>query len=219
MHWGLRGQARDIAKAKYQLSGLELELKLCEIDFVYDRNIKKKKSRELSAMFEYGNITEQQYELGLLELENLSPREKKIKNLAILLKHNQITQEQYDLDLLELEELEEKDKIVKKLKLEYRHGKIDEQTYKKAMADIEQQPFVWVNECSFKPHPLTGKPSFYLDIDCNDVFIEDLKKSGYRGDKDQIIDSWLKYTFLSIVDQEMTADEINDLIQNMKSDQ
>lgn len=218
MHWGLRGQARDVAKAKYQLNGIELQYRLCEIDFIYDKNLKKKKLRELDIKHEYGHITDLEYDLELLELETLTPRDKQIKKLHIFLQHNKISQEQYDLDLLELEELEEKEKNIKKLKLEYRHGKIDEHTYKKSMANIEQQPFVWVNECSFKPHPITGKPSFYLDIDCNDVFVEDLKKAGYRGDKDQIIDSWLKYTFLTIADQEMTPDEISDLIQNMKNE-
>ena len=102
MSWGLRGLDRQKAKAKYQLEGESLELRLCEIDFIYSRDLENKKKTELFIRKKYGHLTEEEYDTALLEFDKITDLEKQRKKLFIDFKYGNINEEDYELSLLDL---------------------------------------------------------------------------------------------------------------------
>lgn len=78
-HWGLAGKTREIAKAEYELSGYDLEIKLHEInkdEFNPDVNEKRRIAIELK----HGKITRAQSDRALAEMIT----DEKTKSLALL---------------------------------------------------------------------------------------------------------------------------------------
>lgn len=93
-HWGLRGTTREIAKAEYELSGMELEMRLAEIRISDDKELK----RELLAIHRrHDRITTEQFEDRMTDLADFEDENKKtLAKLDLDLKYKRITQEKYD---------------------------------------------------------------------------------------------------------------------------
>lgn len=101
-HWGLRGKTRSIAEAEYTLSGLDLELRLIEIE---ESDPTQQELKKLRAKANAGQLTEYEFDKQACELTNPFPGQ--ARDLALLdveLKHNKLEKLQYDKQRAELME-------------------------------------------------------------------------------------------------------------------
>lgn len=100
-HWGLKGTTREIARAEYELSGVDLELKLAELKL----SPKEFSNERLAILRRHDLITVEEFEKQITELAEFEdPKKKKLAQLDIDLKYKRITQEGYDrarADILE----------------------------------------------------------------------------------------------------------------------
>lgn len=157
------------------------------------------------------NLSDYEYELAILNLDFKSDAEKKLDNYILRLnelnfKYNKIDEYTYtikNLTVLEKDELEFKKK---ELEIKYTYNKIKEIDYLKEKATLNNKPFV-----ALRPnYEETEGDDFYLEIECNDIFIDKLKKQGYTGDtKEELLDQWLKYKMIN------SFDNIDELINNV----
>ena len=92
-HWGLKKSTRDIARAEYELEGLELELRLAEIRSKDNDDLELEK---LAILRKHDRITEDEYMRKIVDLSPVDENKKKLEHLDIDLKHKKITQDQYD---------------------------------------------------------------------------------------------------------------------------
>jgi hypothetical protein len=92
-HWGLKGTTREIAKAEYELSGVDLDLRLAEIRF----DPKAFAVERLAILRRYDLITVEEFEKQVTDLAEFDdPKKKDLARLDLDLKHKKITQDQYD---------------------------------------------------------------------------------------------------------------------------
>lgn len=157
------------------------------------------------------NLSDYEYELAILNLDFKSDAEKKLDNYILRLnelnfKYNKIDEYTYtikNLIVLEKDELEFKKK---ELEIKYTYNEIKEIDYLKEKATLNNKPFV-----ALRPnYEETEGDDFYLEIECNDIFIDKLKKQGYTGDtKEELLDQWLKYKMIN------SFDNIDELINNV----
>ena len=84
-----------MAKAEYELTGLELELRLAEIQHGQEPRLLARKKLEIR--HRHGSITAEELEQGMHELEDFEDERKKlIAGIDLERKHGRITQDQYD---------------------------------------------------------------------------------------------------------------------------
>lgn len=179
--------------------------------WLMNKNSKEYKLAELDYNKKKQLITDYEYELAILNLDFTSDAEKKIDNYILRLnelefKYNKIDEYTYtikNLIVLEKDELEFKKK---ELEIKYTYNKIKEIDYLKEKATLNNKPFV-----ALRPnYEETEGDDFYLEIECNDIFIDKLKKQGYTGDtKEELLDQWLKYKMIN------SFDNIDELINNV----
>ena len=92
--WGLKGKTKEIAKAEYELSGYDLELRLLEIS-KDDIGEDKFRAKALDLKLKYGMIDQPAYKRALIDLmadETL----KKLATLELELMEGNISQLSYD---------------------------------------------------------------------------------------------------------------------------
>lgn len=66
-HWGTAGKTREIMKAEYELTGIDLDIRLLEINKdEYDKDTYTRKKWDIE--LKYNRITEQQYHRNLITL-------------------------------------------------------------------------------------------------------------------------------------------------------
>lgn len=92
--WGMTGKTREIAQAEYEYSGMELDLKLLDInkDTISDDLYKQ---RNIEIKFKYNEISESQYYRSLVELIK-DDTKRKIATLELDFKEGKITQLRYE---------------------------------------------------------------------------------------------------------------------------
>ena len=164
--WGLKGSTRAIAQAEYELTGLDLQLKLLEIKYGDDKKTYDRFKIDLEKTYKV--LDDFNYDLKRAELLNDTDIEKQMAVLDVELSHKKITQVQYD----------------------------------RRKADLLEEPWVCMPKINWDPN-VSSKTFFELDY--NDYFIDFLKKNGYEGTEDEIIDMWLNDVCISI------SEEINGL--------
>lgn len=98
-HWGLKGKTRDIAQAEYELSGLELDMRLAEIK--YD-DPKAQKLAQLDARLKHKAIDLYDYdvEYNRVRLEGDAQLDEVLLNID--LKHHRISKQEHDRKLADL---------------------------------------------------------------------------------------------------------------------
>lgn len=92
-HWGLKGSTREIAKAEYELTGMELELRLAEIRISDEAELERSK---LAIMRRYDHISLEEYDRKIIDLSPFDDTRKKLEHLALDLKSGRITQDRHD---------------------------------------------------------------------------------------------------------------------------
>lgn len=157
------------------------------------------------------NLSDYEYELAILNLDFKSDAEKKLDNYILRLnelefKYNKIDEYTYTIKNLIVMEKDELEFKKKELEIKYTYNKIKEIDYLKEKATLNNKPFV-----ALRPnYEETEGDDFYLEIECNDIFIDKLKKQGYTGDtKEELLDQWLKYKMIN------SFDNIDELINNV----
>lgn len=98
--WGLSGQDRAIAKAKYSLEGYEQEVAILQIEHKDDHN-KEYQRRYAEIRYRYNKISKDDYQLILIDLME-DDSQKKLARLEYNYKKNLITQTQYEKQLATL---------------------------------------------------------------------------------------------------------------------
>jgi hypothetical protein len=92
-HWGLKGNTREIARAEYELSGAELELRLAELRLPPGDELEKARLQILKS---HSRITEEEYTQRMIDLSPGDDRQKELARLAHDLETKKITQDQHD---------------------------------------------------------------------------------------------------------------------------
>jgi hypothetical protein len=92
-HWGLKGSTREIAKAEYELTGLDLDLRLAEIRISDEKDLEREK---LAIMRKHDLISADEYTKKVIDLAPIDDNQKKLEHLEHDLKSGKITQEQHD---------------------------------------------------------------------------------------------------------------------------
>lgn len=99
-HWGLAGKTRERAQAEYELSGLELDLRVAEIDHADD--VEKMQLAKLAVQLRHRIIDEYEHDVqhaGIVSRDEASLEE---TMLEIKLKFNRISQQEHDKALADL---------------------------------------------------------------------------------------------------------------------
>lgn len=98
-HWGLKGKTRDIAQAEYELSGLELDMRLAEI---HHDDPKAQKLAQLDARLKHKAIDLYDYdvEYNRVRLEGDAQLDEVLLNID--LKHHRISKQEHDRKLADL---------------------------------------------------------------------------------------------------------------------
>jgi len=92
-HWGLKGTTREIARAEYELSGADLEIRLAELRSEPEDFPKKR----LEILRRHGLMTVEEFDSQMTELGEFDdPKKKALAKLDLDLKYERITRERYD---------------------------------------------------------------------------------------------------------------------------
>lgn len=160
--WGLKGKTRERARIEYYIEDpYSLEHALLELDH------------------KFGDITEEAFKIGEIELE------RKFKYSSDI---------DCDTEILKIKrgssELSEVDFEIGMLDIAKRRGDVTTQQYERQLADIKDEPYIEVIETDFDPtKPEKGSFTF----DWNDRFIDELKKAGYgiaSSSETDLIEEW-----------------------------
>lgn len=91
--WGLRGKTREIAQAEYELDGIDLNIRLAEIEHGKDSSAAK--TLKLDKELKSATINEYEYDKKLAELE-VDDTKKALELLRIEFKHSKITKNEFE---------------------------------------------------------------------------------------------------------------------------
>jgi hypothetical protein len=92
--WGLKGKTREIAQAEYELTGMDLDLKLIDIEYKTDP---ERQSREkLKVLKNYGKLTQSEYEYEVLKYEISDSIKREMAVLDLDLKNKKIDAHLYE---------------------------------------------------------------------------------------------------------------------------
>lgn len=212
--WGMKGKARKIAEAEYNLQGYELEHELLCIkidEYTEDEFLRK----EAVIKLKYGKITEYEHKYALVRLiKDIHEREIAIAQLEF--ESNRITDTEYRRRMANLiRDEEQKSKML--LELDYKEHLIGEQEYNKRLATLNGEPWISVLNMDFnKAISLEGS----FELDWNDLFIEKLEKEGYTGPSpDNIVNQWFMTLCRNIAMEEFdgTGDFTGDSQANLEA--
>jgi len=92
--WGLKGKTRQIAQAEYELSGIELQSRLLEINHGDDP--KAMAALKLEMEKKLGMIDDYSYDRQKVDISDKEDTEKQISLLEVDLAHGKITKDQHD---------------------------------------------------------------------------------------------------------------------------
>lgn len=92
-HWGLRGTTREIARAEYELSGVELEKRLMEIRLADSPELIQR--AKLDLQLKHKEISQYDYDIACAEQE-FQDSQLVVKKLEVDLKHGKITSQLFE---------------------------------------------------------------------------------------------------------------------------
>jgi hypothetical protein len=93
--WGLSGKTREKAKAEYQLDGIDLELKIAELELAefkpteYELAVARINNK-------YGKISDYEYESTVARLTGDEVEKRELARLEVEFKHHKITENEYN---------------------------------------------------------------------------------------------------------------------------
>jgi len=175
----------------------------------YDRFLMELKSKHLDP---YNN------DLELLNYDYPTESEKetdayKLRLNELKFKYGHIEEYSFELNKAKIMIKDELEFHKKVLEIDYKFHQIEEIDYLKQKATYNGKPFVAVRP-NFDE---TDGDNFYLEIECNDLFLDKLKAQGYTGSsKDELLEQWLKWKTVSSFDDIESVIDANKMKTEIK---
>lgn len=187
-HWGLKGQAKELALIDFHFDGLEADLKRADIIYLtlHERDVAKNEIR-----YNHGEFTEYEFEVNKVDLEFkhavIGKDTVVLKKLDLDLKFHKIDEKEYDKQIVELIKDEDK-KYVAALKYALKYNEITENEYEKELATFKREPWF-----SFDVEFNEESNELSMIFDYNEHFWKKLRAEGHPGvDEHEIIDNFIK---------------------------
>jgi len=192
--WGLKGKTREIARAEYELDGMDLDLRLAEIEHRDDKV--QLELSENNIKFKHGLIDAYQKQIVDATILHPEPEEFVRAKLDIDLKAGKISEYEYDVAQLGPES-DDPEWMLKKLDFNVKHGKMMESEREKLAADIRGEPWVCMPKINWDPE---DSSKTFFELDYNDHFVKHLYECGYTGTEEEVVSKWLNDVCLSVAE-------------------
>lgn len=197
--WGLRGEARAIAQAEYEISDrFQLAVRKLEIarDHRPEYHMFEQDLLELNRSF--GKLSEYEYDVEAVKLRGGDDVELELNKVE--LRHGKMSQYDYDVALakstfdgLELD--------LQLLKVDHTHNRLSDCEFAKQQATLKNEPYIHMVELGVDDAPNKGG---YFELDWNDVFIQQLTEAGYTGrSDDDMVNKWFNTLCRQVILDEM----------------
>ncbi|SOK58539.1 hypothetical protein [Yersinia phage fHe-Yen9-04] len=187
-HWGLKGQAKELAQINFYFDGVEADLKRADIIYLTKSECEHAKNE---IKFKYNLYDEFQYELNKLQIDLninvITAHEVELLTLQLKLKHNRIDEKTYDSEFVELIKDDEQ-KYIAALNYSLKYGDITQDEYEKELKTHEKEPWF-----KFDIEFDEGENDLVVTFDYNEYFWKKLRSEGHPGnDEHEIIDNFIK---------------------------
>lgn len=187
-HWGLKGQARELALIDFHFDGLEAAIKRAEIQYLtkYERD---KAINEI--YFNHGSYGEFDFEMNNVDIDlkhsKISKKASVSAKLDIQFKFGMIDEKTYDSELIELIS-DEDQKYTEALKFALKYDEITQTEYDRELATFNKEPWF-----SFDVEYDEDNNDLIMSFDYNEYFWKKLRAEGHPGvDEHEIIDNFIK---------------------------
>lgn len=187
-HWGLKGQARELALIDFNYTGLEAALK--RADILYPLQLERELAKN-EIRFNHGEFDKYTFEINKLhielELSQLSSHDFKERELELKFKYNVIDEKTYDQEKVELI-IDEDEKYFAALDYALKYDEITSIEHEKEKNTYLKTP--WFN---FDIKYNEDTSSIELTFDYNEYFWKKLRDEGHPGNNEyEIIDNFIK---------------------------
>lgn len=184
-HWGLSGKSLELAKIDYYIKDpYEAEMARAKL---IDDDIERQKT-EMRIDKKYSKITDSQYEVSMINLNNelISEVDYKKAVLQIRKKYKELSEREYMESELELMP-DSKEKELMTLALLYKYHEITEDDYQKGVATINEKVWWKLTVTS------DSNEEVEVSLDYNEFFVKTLQETGHPGnDENEIVDFYVK---------------------------
>jgi hypothetical protein len=197
--WGLRGEARAIAQAEYEISD-PFQLAVKKLEIVRDHRPEYRMFEQdlLELKRSFGKLSDYEYDVETVKLgggDNVDLELNKVE-----LKHGKMSQYDYDIALAK-STLDGLELDLQLLKVEHDHNRLSDREFEKQRATLKNEPYVHMVELGVDDAPTKGG---YFELDWNDVFIQQLTEAGYTGRSDEdLVNKWFNTLCRQVILDEM----------------
>ncbi|AQW88792.1 virion structural protein [Serratia phage BF] len=187
-HWGLKGQAKELAEIDFYFEGVEADLKRADIMYLTDLEREHAKNE---IKFKHNVFDELEYELNKVQIDFEKALIHKLtasqKKLDLQLKYGRIDEKTYDTESIELIQDEDK-KYLAALEFSLKYGDITQSEYDKELKTHNREPWFEFN-VDFDE----SENDLVVTFDYNEYFWKKLRSEGHPGtDEHEIIDNFIK---------------------------
>jgi hypothetical protein len=218
-HWGLEGETRELARADYELTGLDRAEEKIRIRAEYNSSytVTDREIDLANVRHEFGKLSEKERDLRIVQVSHKGVNAK-VAELGVRLKYEEMLPLEHDIAVAELT-VAKQDLPRHLLDIRRKHGDIAEKEYHEECARLElkddemelrlleiQHRYGDLSDREFakavatlKKEPyvdvldlsLTSEGGGFFELDWNDQFILKLQDSGYTGRTDEeIVNKW-----------------------------
>jgi hypothetical protein len=185
--WGLVGKAFDEAEAYYLYKGEDLERRLLYIRHADAGTHHPLDEAVLALDLKYARITPYEHDCRLLALRGQAENVR--SKAEIELRHGRIDQYAFDLLMAQQRDPAEQPRAILDLKLH--HGLLSKPVYDKAVATLEEKPWIGIIDQGFDPEQ--GVNGVYFEFDWNSYWVEYLRLNGYVGHSEEaLVERWFE---------------------------
>ena len=187
-HWGLKGQAKELAEIDFYFEGLEAALKRAEIQYPtkYDR---EKAKNEIKLNF--GHIDQFEFEMNKIQIDFdnavIAKNTAELQRLETKLRFGEIAERDYDAAIVEMTKDEDK-RYIAALDFALKYEEITQNEYDKELATFKREPWFL-----FDVDYDEANNDLIMSFDYNEYFWKKLREEGHPGnDEHEIIDNFIK---------------------------
>lgn len=181
----------------------------------WSRGMEGKTRARAEAEYYYNQGEELDRILLKIDFDDEEDKEFQYKKLKLDLKYKHVEQEEYEYEKLKIDIPNHKSNeyLLAKLELDWKNKKIeDKNTYEKEKATLNNEPWVTILG---EYNPKEGLSGLGVELDWNDLFIEELKESGYTGLNDiELIRQYFAAICRTVAEEEGIMDELFDATHN-----
>lgn len=187
-HWGLKGQALEIAKIDYEFEGIDAELKKADIVYLTEH---AKEEAKIEILYKAGKKTEAEYKIDNLtnnfNHNRIGEIDYKKNLLKIKFEHHLISEKMMEEEMIELMP-DGTEKVLAALNYAYKYHEITQNEYEKEISTLNNEPWF-----AFDVEYDEENNDVVLSFDYNEIFWKTLQKDGHPGSNEiEIIDNFIK---------------------------